>query len=174
MAERGQLTLEGILIMGFFIIIFLGISFPAMLQVHQASNDAVIVLEGRTNLDKISSSIMITRANGPGSVRIVTVKSSSLNWSISSYDDDAQNNTLTYWVEWNSPDAVPAELIKDDSLGGIGKNSIAGVSTDGTESTSGSLEAGSYTVKVENIATSNLPNIDISTSGNTVLIKLVD
>jgi|Deesub1362A_J573_1020465.scaffolds.fasta_scaffold00350_39 uncharacterized protein (UPF0333 family) len=175
MDNKGQMTMEGILIMGFFILIFVGISFPAMIKVYKASNDASIILESRENLDKISKAIEMVRANGNGSIRTVTIKSSSLNWSISAYDSDNPNNDiLTYWIKWKTTDRVPSELIKNGSSGGLGKNSIEGVSSSGNESSSGYLSPGTYSVKIENRATTTSPEISISANGTTVLITLED
>lgn len=98
MAEKGQITIEGILIFGFFILIFVGISFPAMLKVYRASNDAAVVLEGRGNLNTVVSAVKVARTGGTGSVKTVTLKSASKNWKISSY---LLGETLSYWMEWS-------------------------------------------------------------------------
>jgi len=173
MAERGQITIEGILLMGFFILIFIGVSFPAAIKVYRASNEASIILEARANLDKIANTIVTVRAGGPGSIKTVTVKSSSSNWSLSAYDDDNPNgDVLTYWTQWSSASDVPTELIRNGVYGGIGKNSIEGISTTGTKSSTGLLEAGTYSVKVKNEATSHLPRLNISKSGSTIIITL--
>ncbi len=167
MPEKGQITVEAILIIGLFILLFVGISMPTAFQVYDRSTDTSVILEMRTNTDAIVSAIKIVRAGGSGSVRTVKIKSNVNNWKLSAYDTDNPNtNTMTYWVKWSDAADVPYELVKNGVWGGYSTTSIGGISGSGTMSTiqfSGN-GTGQWNVKVTNSATSTSPTLDVSTA----------
>ncbi len=181
MRKNGQITVEAILIIGFFIALFMAISMPVALQVVDSGKDTSAILEMRTNTDMILSAIKLVRAGGPGSVRTVKIKSNYENIKIAAYDDiENPPNTLTYWVKWSSAAKVPYELAKNSEWGGYYKTSIKGIDSTGTMSNSpASLSTGSgqgnWKVKVINSATSTSPALSISstlTGGDTIEITL--
>ena len=80
--ETAQVTIEGILIMGFFILIFVGITFPSGARMALSSNDVAAITEARGNLDKILSALEMAAAGQKGTVRTVTIVSNLDNWEI--------------------------------------------------------------------------------------------
>ncbi|MFQ6137302.1 MAG: hypothetical protein ACE5PM_09010 [Candidatus Hydrothermarchaeales archaeon] len=138
MDEKGQITLEAILIIGLFILIFVGISMPMAFRAYDSTTDTSSILEAQDNLDAVVGTIEMVVAGGPGSVRTITVRSTIANWGIAAYDADNPNgDTLTYWLRWSSADAVPSEVITNtgnNTWGGISVASIDGVSGGGTPS----------------------------------------
>jgi uncharacterized protein (UPF0333 family) len=163
MDEKGQITIEAILIFAIFVLFFVGITFPGMLTVSKNSDDISAALEGKKNLNAIAAGIDMVRKGGPGTVKTVPITSNIKNWSLNAY---AQNHTLVYLIDWNSASNVPDQMpIKVGSQGGIGVKSFDGIASTGTTSgysfSSGDGQ-GRWYVKITNNATSTTPSISIS------------
>lgn len=182
MPEKGQITVEAILILGLFILLFVGISMPTAFQIYDRSTDTSVILEMRTNTDVIVSAIKIVIAGGSGSVRTVKIKSNVANWELSAYDTSYGSPTLTYGVKWSNAEDVPSELInnaENNTWGGLSKASMGGIATSGTTSryTFSGTGQGNWYVKVTNSATSTSPTLDVSTTltnGDTIEITLTN
>lgn len=173
MNENGQITIEAILILGLFIVLFMIISMPSAYKVADHSEDISVILEIQTNLDSITSAIKMVRAGGSGSVRTISIKSNYANWKLDVYEE----GTLAYWVKWPDEEDVPAELTKDDKWGGISISSINGIDSSGdvSEKEFEGNGKGTWKVKVTNSATSTSPELSVSgtlTNGDTIEITL--
>jgi len=182
MPEKGQITVEAILILGVFILLFVGISMPTAFQVYDQSTDTSVILEMRTNIDVIVSAIKTVRAGGVGSVRTVKIKSNINNWELSAYDAAYDSSTLTYGVKWSNAEDVPSELINNtvtNTWGGLSSASMDGIATSGATSnyTFPGTGQGNWYVKVTNSASSTSPTLSISgalTNGDTIEITLTN
>lgn len=175
--DRGQVTIEGILILGFFILIFVGITFPAALRVSSSSNDIAVIMEAQNNLNKISSAVEMVAAGQKGTVRTVTIVSNINNWEINTNaptdgtNPTSQRPVLNYEISiWESGN-VPGQLYRIRSgWGAVTVLEIPGVST-GNSSGLGIRSCahtgdgkGSWDVRIENAATSAAPYIVFDTS----------
>ena len=176
MAGRAQITLEAILIIAFFILILVAVSIPMGFKSSQAARDTTRVLEMRNNLDKIASAIEAVQTLGPGAVRTVRISSNVKSWAIAT-GDPVMHASISYWVEWEKKERVPAELAFSDSLfnsnpfGGLGRN-ITNISADTFEYVYIN-EKGSFEVRVEN--NNNLgesARLHISRAGSTINITI--
>ncbi len=130
--SRGQITIEAILILGLFILLFIAVTFDTGLKVQEYSNDVAIAAEARANLDKIADSIMVVRAGGPGTTRTVTITSSYNNWGIATGSGFGREATIIYGIGFNSSAPIPEEM-NATSFGGrywgtIGRD-ISGVNS---------------------------------------------
>jgi uncharacterized protein (UPF0333 family) len=176
MGERGQITIEAILIFGMFILLFVGVTFPHMLTVYRHSNDASAVLEGKNNLNAIANAIILVRNGGPGTVKTVPITSSIKNWGLRAYES---GHTLVYAIEWGNADKVPGQLIQIGTMGGIGIETIDGINSTGAASGydfSSDDGQGKWYVKIENNATSSTPIISIDgtlENGDTIKVTIV-
>jgi len=176
--DRGQVTIEGILLMGFFILIFVGISFPAALKVSSSSNDIAAVTEAQNNLNKISSAVEAVAAGQKGTVRTVTIVSNIKNWEINTNaPTDGINPTpkrpiLNYEISiWDTNDDVPGQLYRIHSgWGAVTVLDISGVSTGesevpGQRSCSHQGDGkGTWDVRIENAASTSAPYIVFDTA----------
>jgi uncharacterized protein (UPF0333 family) len=181
--DKGQVTIEGILILGFFILIFVGITFPSALRISGYSNEVVSILEAQNNLDKISGAVEMVAAGQKGTVRTVTIVSNINNWEINTNaptdgtNPTSQRPVLNYEMGiWESDD-VPGQLYRiryssdtNSGWGAVVVLDMTGVSTGesaglGQRSCShfGDGE-GSWDVRIENAATSAAPYIVFDTS----------
>ncbi len=180
--DRGQVTIEGILLMGFFILIFLGISFPSALRVSSSSNDVAAIMEAQNNLNKISSAVEAVVAGQKGTVRTVTIVSNIEKWEINTYaPTDGINPTskrpvLNYEIGiWGSDEDVPGQLYRihsgaNASWGAVTVLDIPGVST----GESAGLDQrrcsrpiggkGTWDVRIENAADTPAPYIVFDTA----------
>jgi uncharacterized protein (UPF0333 family) len=183
--DKGQVTIEGVLILGFFILIFVGVTFPAGVRMVSSSNDVATITEARSNLDKISSAVELVAAGQRGTVRTVTINSNLANWEINTNaPTDGSNPTskrpvLNYEVSiWDSINNVPGQLYRirtsgNSSFGAVTALDIPGVST-GESAGLGQRSCahvgdgkGSWDVRIENVANSTAPYIVFDTSDHT-------
>jgi uncharacterized protein (UPF0333 family) len=184
--DKGQVTIEGILILGFFILIFVGITFPAALRVAGSSNDIAVIMEAQNNLNKISSAVEMVAAGQKGTVRTVTIVSNINNWEINTNaptDGGVINPTskrpiLNYEIGiWESDDEVPGQLYRiryssdtNSGWGAVVVLDMMGVSTGesaglGQRSCSHFGDGkGSWDVRIENAADSSSPYIVFKTA----------
>lgn len=181
--DRGQVSIEAILLIGFFVLIFVSITFPAALKVSSASNDVAAVMEAQSNLNKVSSAVEAVAVGQRGTVRTITIVSNIANWEINTNaPTDGINPTpnrpiLNYAVGiWNSTADVPPQLYRIRSGGdGTGWGAVTvltktGIST-GSSAGLGQRKCshlangkGTWTVRVENAANSSAPYIVFDTS----------
>ncbi len=120
MNRRAQITLEFIVIIGIFMIIFTGVTLPMAFKVSSASRDNAIVLEMKSNLNNIASAVEVVGAQGYGSTRTVEITSDMNNWGISAYPDYL-NRTLVYYVNFSSNSGIPTEIKTDvTDIGALG------------------------------------------------------
>ncbi|WP_456475172.1 hypothetical protein [Candidatus Pyrohabitans sp.] len=176
MRNNAQITLETILIIGFFLLILVGITIPMSFKASDASRDASRVLEVRNNLDKITTAIKVVQVLGPGAVRTVRITSNSRSWALAS-GDPVMNASISYWAEWESRARVPAELVYTNvyntsrHFGGMGRN-ISGISA-GNFNYTYFDGRGSFVVRVENNNTQGGDSyLLIASSGNNISITL--
>jgi hypothetical protein len=182
--DKGQVTIEGILILGFFILIFVGITFPSALRISGYSNEVVSILEAQNNLDKISGAVEMVAAAQRGTVRTVTITSNINNWEINTNaPTDGTNPTpkrpiLNYEIGiWKSDDGVPGQLYRiryssdtNSGWGAVVVLDMTGVSTGesaglGQRSCSRFGDgSGSWDVRIENAADSSSPYIVFDTA----------
>ena len=185
--DKGQVTIEGILILGFFILIFVGITFPAALRVSSSSNDVAVIMEAQNNLNKISSAVEMVAAGQKGTVRTVTIVSNINNWEINtnapngSINPSPKRPILNYEIGiWESDDEVPGQLYRiryssdtNSGWGAVVVLDMTGVRTGesaglGQRSCSHFGDGkGSWDVRIENAATSAAPYIVFATSDHT-------
>ena len=180
--EKGQVSIEAVLILGFFILIFAGITNPAGIRSAVWSNDVAAVTEAQANLDKISSAVEFVAVGQKGTVRTVTIVSNIKNWEINTNAPmDGANPTprrpvINYEISiWRSVDNIPGQLYRIQTIGGnvwgaVTVLDITGVSTGeaaglGERSCShvGNGE-GSWDVRIENMADSSAPYIVFNTA----------
>ncbi|MEE8400900.1 MAG: hypothetical protein V3R86_01945 [Candidatus Hydrothermarchaeaceae archaeon] len=171
--DRGQLTIEGILLMGFFILIFVGITFPAALRVSSSSEDIASILEAQSNLDRISSAVEAVAAGQKGTVRTVTIVSNMGSWELNTNaPTDGINPTpkrpiLNYEIGiWGSVGDVPGQLYRiRPGWGAITVLDIPGVSNGESASLdertcSHSFDGeGTWDIRIENAANTSAPYI---------------
>jgi len=108
--NRGQITIEAILILGLFILIFVGVTFNMGMKVRGYSNDVAIASEAKANLDKIADGIMIVRAGGPGTTKVVTITSTFNNWGIATGSWLGRDAAIIYGIGFNSTGPIPDEM----------------------------------------------------------------
>lgn len=179
--ENAQVTIEGVLILGFFILIFVGVTFPAGIRMASSSNNVAVIMEAQNNLDKISSAVGMVAAGQKGTVRTVTIVSNIANWEINTNaPTDGTNPTskrpvLNYEISiWNSSGDVPGQLKRIRSgWGAVTVLDIPGVST-GESAGLGQRSCGrigdgkgSWDVRIENAANSSAPYIVFNTADHT-------
>lgn len=111
--DKGQITIEGILIFGFFILVFLGITFPAMLEAYRSTYDSAKVMEGERNLHTIVDAVKFVMATGPGTRKTCEIIS-NWDWKI-----EVRGGEIVYWIKWGSPDRVPSQLRRNSNWGGV-------------------------------------------------------
>lgn len=176
--DRGQVSIEAILLIGFFVLIFVSITFPAALKVSSASNDVAAVMEAQSNLNKVSSAVEAVAVGQRGTVRTITIVSNIANWEINTNAlTDGTYTILNYEIGiWNSTADVPPQLYRIRSGGdGTGWGAVTvltktGIST-GSSAGLGQRKCshlgngkGTWTVRVENAANSSAPYIVFDTS----------
>lgn len=176
MRNNAQITIETILIIGFFLLILVGITIPMGFKASDASRDASRVLEMRNNLDKITTAIKAVQALGPGAVRTVGITSNSRSWALAT-GDPVMNASISYWAEWKSRERIAAELAYTNvyntsrHFGGIGKN-ISGIYVSNFNYTYFE-DKGYFVVRVENNNTQGGDSyLLIASSGNNITITL--
>jgi type II secretory pathway pseudopilin PulG len=180
--DRGQVTIEGVLILGFFILIFVGITFPSGIRMVSYSNDIAAITEAKNNLNVISSALEMVASGQKGTVRTITITSNVANWEINTNAPmDGINPTpkrpvLNYEVSiWGSNSDVPGQLYRirtsgNSSFGAVVALEIPGVSTgeaNGLGQRSCSHTGGgtgSWDVRIENAANSTAPYIVFDTA----------
>lgn len=171
--ENAQVTIEGLLIVGFFILIFIGISLPAGLKVASSSNDVAAVTEAQNNLNRISSAVEMVAAGQKGTVRTVAIVSNLDNWQLNTnaptdgINPTSKRPVLNYEISiWDSDADVPGQLYRIHSgWGAVTVLDIPGVSTG--ESAGLSQRScgrvgdgrGTWDVRVENAANTSTPYI---------------
>jgi uncharacterized protein (UPF0333 family) len=179
--ENAQVTIEGVLILGFFILVFVGITFPAALRVSSSSNDVAAITEAQNNLNKISSAVEMVAAGQKGTVRTVTIVSNIANWEVNTNaPTDGTNPTskrpvLNYEISiWDSDDDIPAQLYRIRSgWGAVTVLDISGVSTGESaglnQRSCGHMGdgKGTWDVRVENAANTSTPYIVFNTADHT-------
>lgn len=180
--ETGQVTIEGVLILGFFILIFVGVTFPAGIRMSSSSNDIAAVTEAKNNLNTISSAIELAAAGQRGTVRTVTIKSNVANWQINTNapmdgtNPTPQRPVLNYEISiWESNSLVPGQLYRirasgGSSFGAVTKLEIPGVST-GEAAGLGQRSCthtgngeGTWDVRIENDSNTTAPYIVFNTA----------
>lgn len=176
--DRGQLTIEGILLMGFFILIFVGITFPAALRVSSSSEDIALILEAQSNLDRISSAVEAVAAGQKGTVRTVTIVSNMARWELNTNaPTDGINPTpkrpiLNYEIGFgDSVGDVPGQLYRIRSgwgaitvldMPGVSNGESAGLDQ---RTCSHSVDGeGTWDVRIENAANTSAPYLVFDTS----------
>lgn len=180
--DKGQVTIEGVLILGFFILIFVGITFPSGIRMVSYSNDVAAITEAKNNLNKISSALELVASGQIGTVRTVTITSNVANWEINTnapadgINPTSKRPILNYEISiWNSNANVPGQLYRirtsgNSSFGAVTALEMPGVSTGeavglGQRSCSHTGDGvGSWDVRIENNATSTAPYIVFDTS----------
>lgn len=178
--ENAQVTIEAILLFGFFILVFLGVSFSSAIKVSSSSSDVASVMEAQNNLDKISSAVEAVAAGPRGAVRTVTITSNIANWEINTHaPTDGINPTpkrpiLNYEISiWNTDSDVPGQLYRIRSSGGISWGAVTvldmpGVSTGaalGQRTCSHQGDGkGTWDVRIENAASTSAPYIVFDTA----------
>ncbi len=179
--DRGQVTIEGVLILGFFILIFVGITFPSAVRVSGYSNEISAITEAQSNLNKISSAVELVAAGQKGTVRTVTIVSNIDSWGINTNaPTDGINPTskrpiLNYEIGiWSSTDDVPRQLYRirtsgNSSWGAVTVLEMSGVSngesaSPGQRSCSHATNGmGTWDVRIENAASSSAQYIVFDT-----------
>jgi hypothetical protein len=95
-ALRGQVTLEFILLFGFFILLFLGVSFPMARDAYQGGYHLSATLEARSNLDALVSAMEAVQSQYPNASRTLSL-TFSRPWRIetdTSTDGAAESSRL--------------------------------------------------------------------------------
>lgn len=175
--DRGQISIEGILLLGFFILIFVGITFPSALRVSGSSDEIAAITEAQNNLNTISSAVGLVAAGQRGTVRTVTIVSKIGYWEINTnapadgINPTSQRPELNYEISiWGSADDVPRQLYRirqsPDTNSGWGALTVidmAGVST-GESAGLGQRScrqkgSGTWDVRIENAASTSSPYI---------------
>lgn len=179
--DKGQVSIEGILILGFFILIFVGVTFPAGIRMTSSSNNIAVITEAQNNLNIISSTVEMVAAGQRGTVRTVKITSNVDNWEINTNaPTDGLNPTskrpvLNYEIStWNSSGDVPGQLYRIRSgWGAVTELEISGVST-GESAGLGQRSCrhegdgkGSWDVRIENNANTTAPYIVFNTADHT-------
>lgn len=121
--NKAQITLEYIVVLGMFVLVFVGITLPMAFQSASASRDLDVVVEMKQNLDKIASAIEMAAAQGYGSVRTVEIISSQKDWWLMAYN----NATLVYVVVFPSSEDVPAQIRYGNTRYGYVAVNVSGV-----------------------------------------------
>jgi uncharacterized protein (UPF0333 family) len=183
--DKGQVTIEGVLILGFFVLIFVGVTFPAGLLSAGSANDVAAVTEAQNNLNKISSAVGLVSAGQKGTVRTVTIISNIASWEINTnapmdgINPTSKRPVLNYEVSiWGSNADVPGQLYRirssgNSSWGAVVVLDMPGVSTGESESPGMRSCArtgdgkGSWDVRIENMADSSAPYIVFDTADHT-------
>ncbi|NOZ77203.1 MAG: hypothetical protein GXO65_05960 [Euryarchaeota archaeon] len=181
MDERGQITVEAILIFGMLTLIFVGISFPAMLKTYRAGSDTATVMEMKQNLNRIAGGIEFARRGGPGTVRTVTITTTTDTWAVASYPDSwgSDYGQLNYLIKWNSSSDVPDEVqVNNSDIGLLKIDSFQGISSPSSVQVCPPSPydkgPGSWEIIITNNATSITPTIQIDCSEiNQSRIKVV-
>jgi uncharacterized protein (UPF0333 family) len=178
--ENGQVSIEAVLILGFFIMILVGVTYPAAIRSAVWSNDVAAVTEAQSNLDRISSAVEFVAAGQKGTVRTVAITSNIANWTINTNAPmDGTNPTskrpiLNYEISiWDTDSQVPGQLYRINSgWGAVTVLDITGVST-GEASGLGERSCshagngeGSWDVRIENMANSSAPYIVFDTANH--------
>jgi hypothetical protein len=178
MRNKAQITLEAILIIAFFVLVLVAVSFPMSFKVSEAGRDVSRVLEIRNNLEKVVSAIKVVQALGPGAVRTVTITSDSKRWALAT-GDPVTGSSISYWIAWEEKKRIPAELAYTTTFdasrhfGGMGRN-ISGINADAFNYIYFDGDGkGSFEVRVENTNSAGVESrILISRSGSTINITL--
>ena len=183
--DKGQVTIEGILILGFFILIFVGVTFPAGIRTANSANDVAAVTEAQNNLNKISSAVGLVAAGQKGTVRTITITSNIDSWEINTnapmdgINPTSKRPILNYEISiWNSNDDVPGQLYRihasgNSSWGAVVILDVPGVSSGESESpglrrcSRPAGGKGMWDVRIENAASSSMPYIVFDTSDHT-------
>lgn len=155
--KKAQVTLEYLIVLGLFIVIFAGITLPMAFKSASASRDIDVVMEMKQNLDKIASAIELTAAQGYGSVKTVEITSSRKSWRLLAY----RNATLVYVVEFPSAADVPPEIRYGNTRYGYLAVNISGVQPWNSSMTSSGIVfsgngEGRFRVRVENLNTGSV------------------
>ena len=180
MNNRGQITIEAILILGLFILIFIAVTFSMGLRVQEYSNDLAIATEARANLDKISDGIMIVRAGGPGTTKTVTITSTFNNWSIATGNNLGRNQAIIYGIGFSNSNTIPDEMNSTGPISGLfwgtfGED-ISGINAGNSITTITVNGAGTWNVMIKHNATGLIPTINLAPAapalGETINITL--
>ncbi len=113
MRNEAQITIETVILIGFFLLVLVGVTITLNFNVSSAGRDASRALEMRSNLDAIVSAIEAVQALGPGAERTFWIVSNQKTWGIVAGEIPGytQKGSLSYWVRWESRHGVPDELL---------------------------------------------------------------
>jgi uncharacterized protein (UPF0333 family) len=180
--DRGQISIEGILLLGFFILIFVGITFPSAIRVSGSSNEIAAIMEAQNNLNTISSAVGLVAAGQRGTVRTVTIVSKIEKWEINTnaptdgINPTSKRPVLNYEIGiWGSDEDVPRQLYRihsgaNASWGAVTVLNMSGVST-GESASPGKRRCsrpvggkGTWDVRIENAANTSSPYIVFNTT----------
>ncbi len=180
--DRGQISIEGILLLGFFILIFVGITFPSAIRVSGSSSEIAAIMEAQNNLNTISSAVGLVAAGQRGTVRTVTIVSKIEKWEINTnaptdgINPTSKRPVLNYEIGiWGSDEDVPRQLYRihsgaNASWGAVTVLNISGVST-GESASPGQRSCshqgdgkGTWDVRIENAASTSSPYIVFNTT----------
>ncbi len=116
MRSDAQITIETVILIGFFLLVLVGVTITLNFNVSSAGRDAARALEMRSNLDAIASAVEAVQALGPGAERTFWIVSNQKTWGIvAGYPE---KGSLSYWVRWESRHGVPDELLSTGSVTG--------------------------------------------------------
>ena len=116
MRNEAQITIETVILIGFFLLVLVGVTITLNFNVSSAGRDASRALEMRSNLDAIVSAIEAVQALGPGAERTFWIVSNQKTWGIvAGYP---QEDSISYWVRWESRHGVPDELLNATTVPG--------------------------------------------------------
>lgn len=180
--DRGQISIEGILLLGFFILIFVGITFPSAIRVSGSSSEIAAITEAQNNLNTISSAVGLVAAGQRGTVRTVTIVSKIEKWEINTnaptdgINPTSKRPVLNYEIGiWGSDEDVPRQLYRihsgaNASWGAVTVLNMSGVSTGGSAGLGQRRCSrpvggkGTWDVRIENAASTSSPYIVFNTT----------
>lgn len=185
MNERGQMTIEGLLLFGAFVLIFVAFSMPHAIDAFRGSSQVATVTEMQHNHDKIMGAINLARNGGPGTVKTTEITVSTDSWTLRGYDDSYGQpfrGELNYWVQWSSAEDVPPSIQAwaNQGWGYVMVDDIDGIVVDPETSlcppSPYDKGPGTYTIRVENNADEIDPTLEIDCSqiNNNIIVVTIE
>jgi uncharacterized protein (UPF0333 family) len=116
MGERGQITIEALIIVGIFIIILVGISLPLMFHAKRTATDVTVIADARYATEQIAAAAnsVVT----PGTKRTVDVYVPGYNSTArvitTTITTDGSNLTTTVTIPDEDPYNMTIELYGDN------------------------------------------------------------
>lgn len=164
MGERGQITIEGLLLFGAFTMIFITISFPHAMTSYTESHKVSRMQEAQMVLDKMNQTVDAALKGGSGSVRSVNVTINEDQWWMRIHSGASYE--FRYVVYFIEEKYIPEPMDNGSTSFGQLTTSFSGITPTITSTICSPTDpdSGVYNIRVENNQNSIDPSLSLDCS----------